>query len=271
MNSELPQLFDTARQYVSASSFLRRLKTRHRPHLLLSAARRRHCCWAPGACHCRSISPARTALGSRPAARSGCCRVTGQTDRQTDRQTERQTDGRTDRQTDGRFVRFIDPAPMGVRTYGQMGSADLPLKNVRKIKRRKHAKKRSFPCICYIFMQSEHVQNISLHNTDIDKCTCKYRAKANNQLIEIKANCVPDGRCSLSRSIIALRSSILAASVPVSDSTSSRLLSISISSDRLLTKLSSRSSSAHESSSTWTTGTCRLASAGTMATTTTLN
>jgi len=33
---------------------------------------------------CRSISPARTALSSKPAARRGCCRLTGQTDRQTD-------------------------------------------------------------------------------------------------------------------------------------------------------------------------------------------
>jgi len=38
---------------------------------------------------------------------------------------------------------------MGVRTQGQMGSAD-PLENEWKIKKRKHAKKSSFLCLCYI-------------------------------------------------------------------------------------------------------------------------
>jgi len=38
---------------------------------------------------------------------------------------------------------------MGVRTLGQMGSAD-PLENGWKIKKRKHAKNSSFLCLCYI-------------------------------------------------------------------------------------------------------------------------
>jgi len=42
----------------------------------------------------------------------------------------------------------VSPA-MGVRTWGQMGSAD-PLENGWKIKKRKHAKKSSFLCLCYI-------------------------------------------------------------------------------------------------------------------------
>jgi len=36
---------------------------------------------------CGAISPASTALSSKPAARSCCGRMTGQTDRQTDRRT----------------------------------------------------------------------------------------------------------------------------------------------------------------------------------------
>jgi len=55
-----------------------------------------------------------------------------QADRQTNGETDRRTDGRTDRQTDGRTVArpFHRPCSHGRRTYGQMGSADLPLKNV---------------------------------------------------------------------------------------------------------------------------------------------
>ena len=47
----------------------------------------RICCWAPCSADarcCRSISLARTALSSKPAARRGRGSVTGQTDRQTD-------------------------------------------------------------------------------------------------------------------------------------------------------------------------------------------
>ena len=40
------------------------------------------CCKTP--CRCWSISPARTALSSKPAARRCCCRSTGQTDGRTD-------------------------------------------------------------------------------------------------------------------------------------------------------------------------------------------
>jgi len=53
------------------------------------AAQRRAaaCAAAPlllGDRRCGAISPARTALSSKPAARSCCGRMTGQTDRQTD-------------------------------------------------------------------------------------------------------------------------------------------------------------------------------------------
>ena len=58
------------------------------------------CLGARGDRRCRSISPARTALSSKPAACRGCGRVTGQTDRQADGQA----DGRT-------LDRFIDAAP----------------------------------------------------------------------------------------------------------------------------------------------------------------
>jgi len=39
---------------------------------------------------------------------------------------------------------------MGVRTQGQMWPADPPGKTDEKIKKRKHAKKNSFLCLCYI-------------------------------------------------------------------------------------------------------------------------
>ena len=58
--------------YKSVLSLVPRLSTRHCPHFLPSAV----------AC-CRSISPARAALSSKPAARRCCCRSTGETDRQT--------------------------------------------------------------------------------------------------------------------------------------------------------------------------------------------
>jgi len=67
----------------SVFSLLRQLLTRHCSHLLLSAVPRRRCCWAPGGRQCRSISPARIALSSKPAARCGCGRTTRQTDRRT--------------------------------------------------------------------------------------------------------------------------------------------------------------------------------------------
>jgi len=53
---------------------------------------RRRCCWAPGARRCRSISPARGAPSSKPAARH-CC---GGSVRQTDRRTQ---------------DRYLDPVP----------------------------------------------------------------------------------------------------------------------------------------------------------------
>ena len=43
------------------------LSTKHCLHLLLNAMLRRRCCWTPGALHCRSLSPACTALSSKPA------------------------------------------------------------------------------------------------------------------------------------------------------------------------------------------------------------
>ena len=43
------------------------LSTRHCLHLLLNAMLRRRCSWTPGALHCRSLSPACTALSSKPA------------------------------------------------------------------------------------------------------------------------------------------------------------------------------------------------------------
>jgi len=51
---------------------------------LLAFAAERRCSWVPGVRRCRSISPARTALSSKPAARRGYGRMMGQTDRQTD-------------------------------------------------------------------------------------------------------------------------------------------------------------------------------------------
>ena len=47
------------------------------------------------------------------------------------------------------FWRGIWAWASAVRTHGQMGSAD-PLENGWKIKKRKHAKKSSFLCLCYI-------------------------------------------------------------------------------------------------------------------------
>ena len=62
-------------------SLLRHLSTWHCQHLLLSAILR-CCCWATGGHHCWSISPAHTALSSKPAA---CC-ICSQTDREIDAQ-----------------------------------------------------------------------------------------------------------------------------------------------------------------------------------------
>jgi len=56
------------------------LSTRHCLHLLLNAMLRRRCCWMPGALHCRSLSPACTALSSKPATCHFYGRMMGQTD-----------------------------------------------------------------------------------------------------------------------------------------------------------------------------------------------
>jgi len=56
----------------SLFSLVPRLSTRHCPHLPLSAV-----------AYYRSISPARGALSSKPAARRCCCRSMGQTDGRT--------------------------------------------------------------------------------------------------------------------------------------------------------------------------------------------
>ena len=64
---------------ITRFSFLRQLSTRHCSHLLLSAVLRRRCFWAPG-----GHRPTRTALSSKPAARRGCGRMVGVTDRQAD-------------------------------------------------------------------------------------------------------------------------------------------------------------------------------------------
>ena len=68
----------------SVFGFLRRLSTRHCPHLLLSAVLRRRCCWVPDGRRCRSINPARTALSSKTLRLPRLWSNDG-TDRQTDR------------------------------------------------------------------------------------------------------------------------------------------------------------------------------------------
>ena len=67
-------------------SILRHLSTKHCSCLLLSAVLRpRGAATLPlGGRRCRSISTAGTALSSKPAARHGCGRMMGQTDRRTD-------------------------------------------------------------------------------------------------------------------------------------------------------------------------------------------
>ena len=65
-------------------SFALQLSTRHCSHLLLSAVLHPRAAapllWAPVGY--RSITPARTALSSKPAAHRGCGHMIGQTDRQ---------------------------------------------------------------------------------------------------------------------------------------------------------------------------------------------
>ena len=67
-----------------------RLSTWHCPHLQLSAVLwpRAAALLLPGALRCRSISFARTALSSKPAARRYCVWLMGQTDWWTDRRTD---------------------------------------------------------------------------------------------------------------------------------------------------------------------------------------
>ena len=65
----------------SVFSFLRQLTTWHCTQLLLRAVLRRGCCWTPSIN--RSISPARRAHSSKPAAEE-CGGRMGQTDGQTD-------------------------------------------------------------------------------------------------------------------------------------------------------------------------------------------
>ena len=49
------------------------------------------------------------------------------------------------------LIRHWHSVSMGIRTYGQMGQLTHPLENGWKIKKRKHAKKSSFLCLCYTF------------------------------------------------------------------------------------------------------------------------
>ena len=79
---------ETNSSLCSASST--RLSTWHCPHLLLSAVLRPRAAslLLPGARRCRSISFARTALSSKPAARRCCVRLMEQTDWLTDGRTD---------------------------------------------------------------------------------------------------------------------------------------------------------------------------------------
>jgi len=83
---------------------------------------------------------------------------------------------------------------MGVHTYGQMESADLPWKNGWKIKNRKHAKKSSFLCLCYILIAIRSSSNMvteckvrqNLHiTTTIRAGRCRERRYADHICIQL--------------------------------------------------------------------------------------